>query len=56
MQETLGGPRPRFKERSVGVGKREVRGGDVQVRSHGMAEVANGGHVTVRIAVGVGQC
>ena len=28
----------------------------VQVRSHGMAEVANGGHVTVRIAVGVGQC
>ena len=25
----------------------------VQVRSHGMAEVANGGHVTVRIAVGV---
>ena len=28
----------------------------VQVRSHGMAEVANGGHVTVRIAIGVGQC
>jgi hypothetical protein len=28
----------------------------VQARSHGMAEVANGGHVTVRIAVGVGQC
>ena len=36
----------------------------VQVRSRisailsnaGMAEVANGGHVTVRIAVGVGQC
>ena len=28
----------------------------VQVRSHGMAEVANGGHVAVRIAVGVGQC
>ena len=27
----------------------------VQVRSHGMAEVANGGHVTVRIAVGVGH-
>ena len=27
----------------------------VQVRSHGMAEVANGGHVTVRIAVGVGR-
>ena len=27
-----------------------------QVRSHGMAEVANGGHVTVGIAVGVGQC
>ena len=28
----------------------------VQVRSHGMAEVANGGHITVRTAVGVGQC
>ena len=28
----------------------------VQVRSHGVAEVANGGHVAVRIAVGVGQC
>jgi hypothetical protein len=27
----------------------------VQVRSHGMAEVANGGRVTVRIDVGVGQ-
>ena len=27
----------------------------VQVRSYGMAEVANGGHVTVRIAVGVGR-
>jgi hypothetical protein len=26
----------------------------VQVRSHGMTEVANGGHVTVRLAVGVG--
>ena len=27
----------------------------VQVISHGMAEVANGGHVTVRITVGVGR-
>ena len=27
----------------------------VQVRSHGMADIANGGHITVRIAVGVGQ-
>ena len=28
----------------------------VQVRSHGMAKVANGELVSVRIAVGVGQC